>query len=277
MNVEDVLVQGRSRRADPAPRRQWGCEGTTSPRKRPWRSGWRILVKPPETALRERQPPWATFKQPAGSSDKNGTASSERQSPRLLPASPEFRLVQQDESASSGSATAATRTTRFISPFVTGMSRLVRLLPRWQLTPKRDQGPVHRRGDVANQPDPDPGIVTGAKTSGGRSKPGRPPSVPMKRKREVTRRVRKPLPEPTPATWVMVAPGRYIRGEEPVPKTVVPSLPAEVGEAGDGSPTGSHVLAPEILDSAPSHDRAGHGAPEGEVEKGTPPTPTSPL
>jgi hypothetical protein len=174
--------------------------------------------------------------------------------------------VQQDESAPSDSSLAATHTTRFISPLFTGVSRLVGLLPRWQLSSTDAGRPSRRRGDVVNQPDSDPGVVARARTDGEGSEPGRPPSVPRKRKREVARRVRKALPEPTPATWIMVAPGRYIRGEEPVPKTVAPTPPAEVGEAGEGSPPGSHDLAPEVLDEAPSHDQAGHGALEREGE-----------
>ena len=264
MNVEDVLVQGRwgdvdillleDNGAARAPRAPGSVSGV--------RSGESLSSRP--------RPPCGDASRPGRPSSsrwalpiRTGRHPSKSTIARLLPASPEFRLMQQDESAPSGSSSACPHTIRLASTLVTRVRRLVGLLPRWQPWSTDAGRPSRRRGDVVNQPDSDPGVVAGVRTDGEGSEPGRPPSVPRKRKREVTRRVRKALPEPTPATWIMVAPGRYIRGEEPAPETVIPSPPVEAGE---GSLLGSHDLAPQILDEAPSHDQAGHGAPEGEGE-----------
>lgn len=228
----DVHIQDRWGTRTSCFSKRRGCEGTTSPRKRPMRSGWVPLVQSPRTVLRGRQAPSTPFKQPVGSTDKDGAASSERQHALARLRAPEYRLMQQDDPAPPRPAPAWIHPTLSSAPLVTRVRHLVGLLPRWQLTPKRDQCPVRRHGHGVDPPDPDPAVVAGRRTGGEPSVPGRPPLIPTKRKREVTRRVRKALPEPTPANWIMVAPGRYIRGEEPAPEMVASSSPVEEGAAG---------------------------------------------
>ena len=208
------------------------------------RSGWESSSSRPgppcEDASRPGRPSSSRWALPIrmGRHPPNGNI------PGSLPASPEYRLMQQDESAPSGS-TRRFRTTRLILDAGHQGEASGRAPPEVAtfVNGRRETEPSSRRcrqsarfRSRGRRRCEDQWRAIGA---------GCPPSVPTKRKREVTRRVRKALPEPTPATWIMVAPGRYIRGEEPVPKTVAPSPPLEVGEAGEGSPPGSHDLAPE--------------------------------
>ncbi len=195
---------------------------------------------------------------------------------RHVSASPELRIIQRDESAPSCQPPAFCDPSLFPSPvrssllalLVARARRLVRLLPRVQTSPSVNRTPGDHRGQVANPTEDVPVVGAGSRTDGDGSNPSDPPSVPTRRKRDPTRRAKRPLPEPTPATWIMVAPNRYIRAEDSaaVPVASVPPV-----EGDQGTPTSSRDLPLEVHDEARSNDETGVGLADGEGESITPP------
>ena len=80
--------------------------------------------------------------------------------------------------------------------------------------------------------------------------PDQPRETPQRKRRR-----RKTLVEPLPATWVMVAPGRYVRVEDPAPDPVASSEPTVEVEVEDDSTADDIDPAGEtVMEAVTAHD-----------------------